>query len=81
MLDLCASVGARAVDVTWTTSEGQPRRSADGNQRSTRSPGLERVARLGAELCFIDTAPNRGDENANLLRRADLVLVPVRVKS
>jgi chromosome partitioning protein len=50
----------------------------DDNQRSTRSPGLERVARLGAELCFIDTAPNRGDENAKLLRRADLVLVPVR---
>jgi hypothetical protein len=26
MLDLCASVGARAVDVTWTTSTGAPRR-------------------------------------------------------
>jgi hypothetical protein len=26
MLDICASVGARAVDVTWTTSAGDPRR-------------------------------------------------------
>jgi hypothetical protein len=26
MCDLCASVGATAVDVTWTTSEGHPRR-------------------------------------------------------
>ena len=26
MLDLCASVGADAVDVTWTTNTGQPRR-------------------------------------------------------
>ena len=26
MLDLCVSVGVTAVDVTWTTSEGHPRR-------------------------------------------------------
>ena len=31
-----------------------------------------------AALCMIDTAPNRGDENAELFRLADLVLVPVR---
>jgi chromosome partitioning protein len=31
-----------------------------------------------AAFCFIDTAPNRGDENAGLFRQADLVLVPVR---
>jgi len=32
----------------------------------------------GAALCLIDTAPNRGDENAGLFELADLVLVPVR---
>jgi hypothetical protein len=26
MLDICASVGATAVDVTWTTNAGHPRR-------------------------------------------------------
>ena len=31
-----------------------------------------------AALCLIDTAPNRGDENAQLFELADLVLVPVR---
>ena len=40
--------------------------------------GLAMLAQRGAALCFIDTAPNRGDENADLFRRADLVLVPVR---
>jgi chromosome partitioning protein len=40
--------------------------------------GLSMLAQRGAALCFIDTAPNRGDENAELFRQADLVLVPVR---
>jgi chromosome partitioning protein len=40
--------------------------------------GLTMLAQRGAALCFIDTAPNRGDENAELFRQADLVLVPVR---
>jgi chromosome partitioning protein len=40
--------------------------------------GLATLAQRGATLCFIDTAPNRGDENAGLFRQADLVLVPVR---
>lgn len=31
-----------------------------------------------AAFCFIDTAPNRGDDNAALFRMASLVLVPVR---
>jgi chromosome partitioning protein len=31
-----------------------------------------------AAFCMIDTAPNRGDENAELFGVADLVLVPVR---
>jgi chromosome partitioning protein len=32
----------------------------------------------GAAWCMIDTAPTRADENAELFRLADLVLVPVR---
>jgi chromosome partitioning protein len=32
----------------------------------------------GAALCCLDTAPNRGDENAALFQLANLVLVPVR---
>jgi chromosome partitioning protein len=40
--------------------------------------GLEMLVGHGAAFCFIDTAPNRGDENAELFRLADLVLVPVR---
>jgi chromosome partitioning protein len=42
------------------------------------APTLAALAQRGAALCFIDTAPNRGDENAELFRVADLVLVPVR---
>jgi chromosome partitioning protein len=39
---------------------------------------LSTLAKRGAALCMIDTAPNRGDENAGLFELADLVLVPVR---
>ena len=47
--------------------------------RLARSPALDTLAQQrSAALCFIDTAPNRGDENAKLFRLADLVLVPVR---
>ena len=42
------------------------------------APSLATLERHGAALCMIDTAPNRGDENADLFRLADLVLVPVR---
>jgi chromosome partitioning protein len=40
-------------------------------------PSLDTLAQRDAELCFIDTAPNRTDE-AGLFQLADLVLVPVR---
>ena len=50
----------------------------ESGNRVAESPGLDRVARLGARFCFIDTVPSRGDENAKLLGHADLVLVPVR---
>lgn len=39
---------------------------------------LDTLAGHGAALCMIDTAPTRADENAELFRLADLVLVPVR---
>ena len=39
---------------------------------------LDTLSERGAALCFIDTAPNRGEDNAGLFRLADLVLVPVR---
>jgi chromosome partitioning protein len=41
------------------------------------APSLAALEKRAA-LCLIDTAPNRGDENAELFRLADLVLVPVR---
>jgi chromosome partitioning protein len=40
--------------------------------------GLELLRQRQAALCFIDTAPTRTDENATLLKLADLVLVPIR---
>ena len=39
---------------------------------------LETLAGRDAAFCMIDTAPTRADENAELFRLADLVLVPVR---
>lgn len=39
---------------------------------------LETLVQRGAAFCMIDTAPTRADENAELFRLADLVLVPVR---
>ena len=39
---------------------------------------LATLAQRGATFCLIDTAPTRADENAELFRMADLVLVPVR---
>ena len=42
-------------------------------------PGaLDTLTARKAAFCFIDTAPNRGDDNAALFRMANLVLVPVR---
>ena len=39
---------------------------------------LHTLAGNGAAWCMIDTAPTRANENAELFRLADLVLVPVR---
>ena len=44
----------------------------------TLPASLEALRGRGAAFCMIDTAPTRADENAELFRLADLVLVPVR---
>jgi chromosome partitioning protein len=44
----------------------------------TLRAAIATLSKRDATYCFIDTAPNRGDENADLFRLADLVLVPVR---
>ena len=41
-------------------------------------PALPTLARQGAAVCFIDTAPNRDEGITAQFRLADLVLVPVR---
>jgi chromosome partitioning protein len=63
---------------TWheTRAAETPRRVEIG--LSELAPALDSLAQRAAALCFIDTAPNRGDDNAELFRLADLVLVPVR---
>jgi hypothetical protein len=51
----------------------------DEDKRPARSPALDTLVQRGAELCFIDTVPSRGDENAKLFRRADLLSVGIRL--
>jgi chromosome partitioning protein len=45
---------------------------------ATLPASLTTLRDRGAAFCMIDTAPTRADENAELFRLADLVLVPVR---
>jgi chromosome partitioning protein len=63
---------------TWHESRAAetPHRVETG--LSDLAPALDTLAQREAALCFIDTAPNRGDDNAELFGLADLVLVPVR---
>ena len=44
----------------------------------TLPSALDTLRKRQATFCMIDTAPTRADENAELFRLADLVLVPVR---
>ena len=44
----------------------------------TLAAALGTLAQRDAKWCMIDTAPTRADENVELFRLADLVLVPVR---
>ena len=63
---------------TWHESRG----AETPHRIEVALPGLpaalETLTERGAEWCMIDTAPTRADENAELFRLADLVLVPVR---
>lgn len=43
--------------------------------------GLSLLQQQKAKYCFIDTAPSRSNENAEIFRLADLVLVPIGVDS
>lgn len=66
-----------------TLSLWHARRQNDTPQRldaplERMSEALAKVAGQGAAYCFIDTAPTISDQNTNLLRLADLVLIPVR---
>ncbi len=45
---------------------------------ATLPSSMDALRDRGAAFCMIDTAPTRADENAELFRLADLVLVPVR---
>jgi chromosome partitioning protein len=70
-------------DPQGTLSTWHENRKAEAPHRvevtlSGLAPALGSLALREAALCFIDTAPNRGEDNAELFRLADLVLVPVR---
>lgn len=66
-----------------TLSLWHERRENDTPQRLDapveRMPqALAKIAEQGASYCFIDTAPTVSDQNTDLLKYADLVLIPVR---
>lgn len=70
-------------DPQGTLTTWHENRQAETPHRvEVRLPGLpaalDILAQRRAALCLIDTAPTRADENAELFRLADLVLVPVR---
>lgn len=63
---------------TWhETREAEAPHRVEINGLAGLAPALGTLAERGAEVCFIDTAPNRTDP-AGLFQLADLVLVPVR---
>jgi len=70
-------------DPQGTLSTWHETREADAPHRveidglAGLGPALDTLAERGAEVCFIDTAPNRTDP-PGLFQLADLVLVPVR---
>jgi chromosome partitioning protein len=70
-------------DRQGTLSRWHGQREADTPQRadvpfSKLSAALIALEKQNATYCFIDTAPALSEQNANLLRMADLVLIPVR---
>jgi chromosome partitioning protein len=70
-------------DRQGTLSRWHDQREADTPQRadvpfSKLPAALDALKAQGATFCLIDTAPALSDQNAGLLRLADLVLIPVR---
>ena len=70
-------------DPQGTLSTWHERREAEAPHRIETAlqelpATLQTLKQRGAAWCMIDTAPTRADENAELFRLADLVLVPVR---
>lgn len=70
-------------DKQATLSLWHDRRAAETPQRADVpfaqiAAGLKTLADRGAAYCFIDTAPTISDQNAALIKLADLVLIPVR---
>ena len=70
-------------DPQGTLSTWHERREAEAPHRIETAlqelpAALQTLEQRGAAWCMIDTAPTRADENAELFRLADLVLVPVR---
>jgi chromosome partitioning protein len=70
-------------DKQATLSLWHDRRVAETPQRADVpfaqiAAGLKTLADRGAAYCLIDTAPTISDQNAALIKLADLVLIPVR---
>lgn len=70
-------------DPQGTLSTWHEKREAEAPQRAEVAladiaAGLRQLEQHKAAFCFIDTAPTRTDENVDLFRLADLVLVPIR---
>ena len=70
-------------DPQGTLSTWHERREAEAPHRIETAlqelpAALQALEQRDAAWCMIDTAPTRADENAELFRLADLVLVPVR---
>lgn len=70
-------------DPQGTLSTWHEKREAEAPQRAEVAladiaAGLKQLQQHKAAYCFIDTAPTRTDENVELFKLADLVLVPIR---
>ena len=70
-------------DPQGTLSTWHEKREAEAPQRAEVAladiaAGLKQLEQHKAAYCFIDTAPTRTDENVELFKLADLVLVPIR---
>lgn len=70
-------------DKQATLSRWHDRREDDSPERGPfpfhqLAAGLAKQERQGTAICFVDSAPTISDQTTDLLRLADLVLIPVR---